>query len=122
MGFLDRLPAVPVYRADSKTNIKVYKDRIVKGGLGPKTTHPLAGVTASVEQGSDLEKRYTATRIALLGPFALAAPKKRGGEKWLLISGPEFTWTFRVEPKQIGAALKLAGDINRLAAASETQG
>ena len=57
-----------------------------------KETHPLIGVSARVENGSDIEKRVTFTRLLLLGIFAFAMQKKKGGEKYLCIEGPDFAW------------------------------
>jgi hypothetical protein len=58
-------------------------------GLGSAATHyPLAGLTARVEDSGTLNRRITATRLALLGPFALAAKKRQDDrEVYLTIEG-----------------------------------
>lgn len=72
----------------------------------------LAGVRASVESGSELQSRFTATRILLLGVFVLAFKKKKGGEKYLVIEGEDFVWTVEVDRKHINKAMKFAGRVN----------
>lgn len=78
-------------------------------------SHPLAGVTASVEDGAELQSRFTATRIALLGPFALAFKKKKGGEKFLAIEGPDFAWVVEVNRKKVNEAVRFANKVNNIA-------
>ena len=74
--------------------------------------HRLDGVEAVVEEGSALQSRFTATRIFLLGVFALAFKKRKGGEKWLGIMGPDFAWVSRADRKHIGDAMKFAAKVN----------
>lgn len=106
------IPAAPVMQAAprvaSYTGITLYGDSIGKG----RERYPLAGVTASMEQGSELEKRITATRLVMLGVFALAAKKSKGGEWFLTIEGPRFTWVVEVPRKEIGKARKFAGQVS----------
>lgn len=45
--------------------------------------------------GSELQSRVTATRL-LLGAFAFAFKKSKGGEKYLTVEGPDFTWMTEV--------------------------
>ena len=42
-------------------------------------------VSVEVEDGEAAQARVTATRLVALGIFALAAKKKSGGDKWLMI-------------------------------------
>lgn len=72
----------------------------------------LKGVSARVIDGTQRTSRVTATRIALLGIFALAFKKKKGGEKYLIIDGPDFEWTATVPYKKIDAAIKFASKVN----------
>lgn len=58
---------------------------------------PLDGVTATVEAGAALEKHLTATRVAMVGVFALGLKKSRGGESYLTLEGPGFTWVVEVD-------------------------
>ena len=82
--------------------VKVYSDKIIRTRQGVK---PLIGVKVSVESGSDLKQRITVTRMALMGPLALAAKKSSGGEQWLIIEVPDFAWTIQVDRKEIEQAL-----------------
>lgn len=85
---------------DSFGSISLYSSTIRKGF----TTKPLTGVTCTMTDGSPQKSRVTATRLLLLGVFALAAPKRKGGEKWLSVSGPDFVWTEKVGPKEVKKA------------------
>lgn len=77
-----------------------------------KETHPLTGVSARVENGSDIEKRVTFTRLLLLGIFAFAMQKKKGGEKYLCIEGPDFAWMTEVKNKNTRIAMRFATEVN----------
>lgn len=49
--------------------------------LGPKgdiQNYLQRGAVAEVETGANVGRRFTVTRLALLGPFALGVPKKTG--------------------------------------------
>lgn len=80
-----------------------------------RESHSLEGVTARVEDGSELESRVTMTRMAALGLFAFAVKKKRGGEKYLTVEDPDFFWTLEVEREKQGDARKFAAKINNAA-------
>lgn len=100
-----RLEAGPLGYFERAT---LYRDRIERG----TETHPLDGVTARVESGSDLEKRVTATRLVALGVFAFAAKKKSGGEAFLTVEGPGFFWTIEVDRKKRAQAQAFAAKVN----------
>ena len=80
-----------------------------------KETHPLIGVSARVENGSDIEKRVTFTRLLLLGIFAFAMQKKKDGEKYLCIEGPDFAWMTEVKNKDMNIAMRFATEVNNAA-------
>lgn len=61
----------------------------------------------SLEDGEELEKRVTLTRVALLGVFALAAKKKSGGTKYITVDGDGFFWAMEVDRKHVKDAQKL---------------
>ena len=67
-----------------------------------------------VESGSELQSRVTATRLLAFGVFAFAAKKKKGGEKYLTIEGPDFVWTAEVkrDKKDINKAMNFVSQIN----------
>ena len=73
--------------------------------------HSLAGATVELSTGSDLQKRVTLTRVLAVGVFALALKKKRGGEMFLLINGPHFTWLEEVPAKKVTAARRFAAQV-----------
>lgn len=83
-----------------------------QSGDGPK---PLGGVVARIEEGRELESRLTLTRIALLGAFALAAPKRKGGERFVTIEGPDFIWCMEVKRKNAGDAVRFVAKVNQQA-------
>ena len=74
----------------------------------------LNNVVARVESGSELQSRVTMTRLVALGIFAFAAKKKKGGEKYLTIDGPDFVWTAEIkrDKKDINKAMNFAAQIN----------
>lgn len=55
----------------------------------------------------------TVTRIALLGAFALAAPKRKGGERFVSIEGPDFIWCMEVDRKRAGDAVTFVAKVNQ---------
>lgn len=71
-----------------------------------KGRHSLDGLTIELEDGSELSKRITVTRMLATGLFAFALKKSKGGEKWLLIAGPDFEWFEEVHRKKQTAAMK----------------
>lgn len=105
MGFKSWLASAPVALF---LPVELYKDRVEKD----KEAHPLAGVTARVESGSDLQTRVTATRLLAIGVFAFAAKKKSGGEAYLTVEGPDFFWTVEVDRKKRSAAQAFAAQVN----------
>lgn len=74
----------------------------------------LDGVGARVESGSELQARVTATRLLALGVFAFAVKKKKGGEKYITIEGPDFVWTEEInrDKKDISKAMDFIARIN----------
>ena len=66
----------------------------------------LEGATVELGSGSELESRFTAARFVMLGVFALAFKKKRGGEQFLAFLGDDFQWLEEVPRKKVGAATK----------------
>lgn len=109
MGIKDWLANAPLATFGGLTDqVVLHKDRVQRGG----EDHPLTGVTARVESGSDLEKRVTVTRLVALGVFSLMAKKKSGGEAYLTVEGPDFFWTVEVERKKRAQAQSFAAKVN----------
>lgn len=83
----------------------LYENGFIQRQEGLKSeVHSLDDVVVELDEGSALESRFTATRIFLVGVFALAFKKKKGGEKFLLIFGEDFQWLDEVSRKKIGDA------------------
>lgn len=72
------------------------------------------GVTASLEEGEELEKRITAARMLAVGWYALTMPKKTGGTKYLVIDGPDFFWSMEVAQSQIQESMGAVSVVNNL--------
>jgi hypothetical protein len=93
--------------------IELRKDTIKRliGTESEAGEHSLVGVTARVEEANALESRVTMTRLVALGVFAFAAKKKRGGESFLTIEGPDFFWAIEVDRKKKMDAIKFANAV-----------
>lgn len=90
---------------ESFDDVAVYRDHIRRG----KEEHPLTDLTAKVETTGDLERRITATRMLMTGPFALALRKKKDHRTlYLTIEGPDFAWLLELKPKQESDARRFA--------------
>lgn len=110
-NFTNRGRSIAKFKADDGTKFEIYQNAVESG----HEIHWLKDVHATVEDGSAVQDRITATRIMLVGFFALAWKKKRGGEKWLTISGPDFIWLAEVGRKQIPEAMRFANAVNNAA-------
>ena len=74
---------------------------------------PLAGAEATVQTGGEIQSRYTATRIALMGPFALAFKKKKDKrELYLAIDAPSYSILVEVDKNRSKSARQLAANLN----------
>lgn len=108
MGLKSWAAKAPVATFGLSDQLVLRRDRISRG----KDEHPLDGVTARVENGSDLEKRVTVTRLVAFGVFAFAAKKRSGGECYLTVEGPDFFWTVEVDRKGQPKARAFAAQVN----------
>lgn len=80
---------------------------------------PLAGARLSVDTAGELDKRITATRLILTGPFALAFRKKKDRrELYLTVEGQGAAFVVELDPKKGADARKWAAKINALASAA----
>lgn len=96
---------------------------IAKLGGPDRGRYSLTGATCELDEGSELNKRVTVPRFLAIGFFALAVKKKTGGEKYLLISGPEFTWLEEIPADRSGSAIKFARQVQAaIAAANRSAG
>src|SRR6266700_2109113 len=82
---------------------------------------PIAGADATVESVGELQKRITATRLVLTGPFALAFKKKRDERQlFITITGADDSYVIVAEvsgkPIFQSAARRFAALFNQEAA------
>lgn len=93
-------------------SLSLYRDAVDHQAGLKKTKVPLHSIRAvTLEDGADLEARITATRLVLVGVFALALKKKRGGEKYLTVEADETVLVVRVPRKKIAAAHKFSAEL-----------
>lgn len=80
-------------------NVTVNAEKLKIGTMLKKDEIPLDKIKrVSIETEKEVIERFTATRIALLGPFALAFKKKKvSKKKYLVIETEDFTLTFEGE-------------------------
>lgn len=79
-----------------------------------KGTWDVAECAASVDHGANLKPRLTATRVALVGPFALLVKKDRN-KVFLLVETPDEAHLVELEAKKEGDARKFALQVNNTA-------
>lgn len=98
--------------------VTLRKDRLeLQHGL-KRETIPLSEVTSvSLESGSELQSRITATRLVAFGVFALAMKKKSGGEKFLTIESASSYWAVEVDRKHVSDAMRFIAKIKSQMAA-----
>ena len=79
------------------------------------TTYWVDGATASVETDGEVVARFTATRIVLLGVFALAFKKKKDKRGlFLMVDGPTYAFVAEIDPdKDAKKAREVAQAINQ---------
>lgn len=81
--------------------------------------HPIAGTRATVDSAGAIDKRVTATRLLLTGPFAFGLRKKKDTrELYLLVEGPGFAWVVEVNPKLGKQARQFAATVNQAGAST----
>lgn len=92
--------------------LQLYPDGVDYMAGFKKSTIPLASIqSVSLEEGADLESRITATRLVLVGVFALAIKKKKGGEKYLTIESDDAFVVVKVPRKNIDKAHKFSAAV-----------
>jgi len=110
MGFLSN--------ADTFEGVRLHNGMIA----GQGQSGPIAGAVASIETAGQINARFTATRIALLGPFALAFKKKKDKrELYLTIEGHGFGMVLEVSPKKQQEARLFAARVNGMSRAAYHQ-
>jgi hypothetical protein len=73
----------------------------------------VAGANAIVGTAGDIDRRITATRLILTGPFAFGLRKKKDKrELYLTVEGSDFAFVVEVNPKKGADARKFAAKVN----------
>lgn len=81
-----------------------------------KESVPLAGARVTVETAGDIDRRITATRLILTGPFALAMRKKKDQrELYVSVENDGAMFVVPVDPKKGAEARQFAAKVNTLA-------
>jgi hypothetical protein len=110
-----------VERQQFEAQARLFGIKVKNGTVsGRGESGPVAGAHATVESVGELQKRYTATRMLLTGPFALAFKKKRDERQiFLTIIGADDAYTILIElkgdPKHQSSARQFAARFNALA-------
>jgi hypothetical protein len=87
--------------------------QLIVGYQDAAIRHPLTGLTARVEDSGTVNRRLTATRMLLLGPLALAAPKKLDDRTaYLIIEGPGVAIMYGVNMRR---SVSAGDDVRRFA-------
>ena len=102
--------------AGADGTLTLQRDRVdvqMKGK--PRTTRvPYSSITrVGLEDGEALSSRVTATRLLVLGVFALAVKKKRGGTKFLTLESDEVFVTVEVPRKKVTEARRFMAQIEQ---------
>lgn len=104
------LPSATFKSSDGE--LQLYPDGVDHLHGLTKATIPLHTIQAvTIEDGADLEARITATRLVLIGVFALAFRKRKGGEKYLAIESDDAFTVVEVDRKSIGKAQQFAAAV-----------
>ena len=110
-----------IERQQFEAQARLFGIRVKNGTVsGRGNSGPVSGAHASVESVGELQKRITATRMVLTGPFALAFKKKRDDRQiFLTITGADDAYTILIElqgdPKHQSSARQFAARFNALA-------
>lgn len=78
--------------------------------------YPLAGARATVDTAGAIDRRVTATRLILTGPFAFGLRKKKDSrELFLMVEGDGFAFVVELDPKRQKEARAFAAKLNAAA-------
>lgn len=78
-------------------------------------------VSVEVEDGEAAQAHVTATRLVALGIFALAAKKKSGGDKWLMIETRSALLTLHFERKTVDGLMRFVAHTRAAVKAAQSQ-
>lgn len=98
-GNLKYFGSHPLFPKECKMNVTVNSEVLKFGTMLKKEEIPLEKIKrVGFETEKEVIERFTATRIALFGPFALAFKKRKVSKnKYLVIETDSFTLTFEGE-------------------------
>lgn len=98
-GNLKYFGSHPLFPKECKMNVTVNAETLKFGTMLKKDEISLDKIKrVSIETEKEVIERFTATRIALFGPFALAFKKKKvSKKKYLVIETEDFALTFEGE-------------------------
>lgn len=110
------IPGAPLLRLTS--------DALLEGREDEKR-HALAGLVGRVEEGGSVNRRFTVTRIAVLGVLAAGVPKRVDDrELYLTIEGPDTVIVHAIQVKNNktlpGDARRFVARLNQLSGANST--
>lgn len=74
-----------------------------------------------LEDGAELQKRLTITRLALIGVFAFAVKKKSGGEKYIVIETTDSIYTVEVPRDKVSDAARAVQEARKTMKAVQTE-
>lgn len=60
----------------------------------------------TIEDAEEFQSRVTVTRLLLVGVFAFALKKKKGGTKYIVVEGEDFLWPIEIGRKKAADAKK----------------
>ena len=109
--------AHPLFAKECKMNLSVNTEEFKFGTMTKKYSYSIEDVKhVSIQTEKEVMERFTATRIALLGPFALAFKKKKiTKSKYLVIECKDAILTFEGDCLQArNFATKLYNNINKI--------
>lgn len=122
MGFFNPTPEERQVRtlealgASVGVYVSCKKNKVETFGIN-KVSVPIKGSTATLETGEEMTSRITATRVLLIGVFALAAPKKEGGNLYLTITNGDDVLVEEVKRKKGVEARNFIAAFNKYAQA-----
>lgn len=62
--------------------------------------------SVAIEDAEELQQRVTVTRLLLVGVFAFALKKKKGGTKFITVEGDDYLWPIEIGRKNVKDAQK----------------
>lgn len=96
------------FKTDDGTVTVTHDGTVCLPGLLGRAIPATDVIDVVVEDGQAASKRLTATRVALVGVFALAIKKKVDATKYLIVETMDSAYTFELSVKRYGEARQFA--------------